>query len=40
MEAMQSHFAQLRNMRPIPVTNITFGQFPASAFGAAYQQLF
>ena len=39
-ESMLSHFAQLRNMRPIPVSNITFGQLPASAFGAAYQQLF
>jgi hypothetical protein len=37
MEAMLFHFAQLRNMRLIPVGNITFGQFPASAFGAAYQ---
>jgi hypothetical protein len=25
MEAMQSHFAQLPNMRPIPVGSITFG---------------
>jgi hypothetical protein len=37
MEAMLFHFAQLRNMRLIPVGNITFGQFPASAFGGAYQ---
>jgi hypothetical protein len=39
-EAMLFHFAQLRKMRPIPVSNITFGQFPASVFGAAYRQLF
>jgi hypothetical protein len=26
---MLFHFAQLRNMRLIPVGNITFGQFPA-----------
>jgi hypothetical protein len=25
MEAMQFHFAQLRNMRPMPVGSITFG---------------
>jgi hypothetical protein len=39
-EPMLSHFAQLRKMRPIPVSNITFCQFSASAFGAAYRQLF